>query len=107
MPNSTTDEQVVARHALDRAGIAPDPEVHLGQPWLDFLARAMAGAGGQASASMTMGQPFPDVWLPRGLEINIRMLMAFGTIEMHYSLSIQRIIVRPRSRSKIGIPDRP
>jgi len=27
---------------------------------------------------MTMGQPFPDVWLPRGLEVNAALTFALG-----------------------------
>ncbi len=59
-----------------------------------------------ATASMTMGQPFPDVWLPRGLDMNIRLLMAFGTMEMHYSLQYENYR-QAEVESKIGIPDRP
>jgi hypothetical protein len=58
-----------------------------------------------ATASMTMGQPFPDVWLPRGLEMNIGMLMAFGTVEMRYTLQYDNYR-QADVQSKIGIPDR-
>ena len=37
-------------------------------------------------ASMTMGQAFRDVWLPRELEFNIRMTLAIGAIDMRYAL---------------------
>jgi hypothetical protein len=37
-------------------------------------------------ASMTMGQPFPDVWLPRDLEFLFGMTLAMGQIEMRYGL---------------------
>lgn len=41
------------------------------------------------TASMTMGQPFPDVWLPRGLEMQVGMQLAFGTVRMRYSLAYE------------------
>jgi hypothetical protein len=37
-------------------------------------------------ASMTMGQPFPDVWLPRGLEVNAALTFALGPVEFRYAL---------------------
>ena len=35
---------------------------------------------------MTMGQPFPDVWLPRGLDVQLGLLLAVGAFDVHYSL---------------------
>jgi hypothetical protein len=37
-------------------------------------------------ASMTMGQPFPGVWLPRGLEMNASLTLAIGQLELRYAL---------------------
>jgi hypothetical protein len=37
-------------------------------------------------ASMTMGQPFPGVWLPRGLEMTAGMTLAVGAFDMRYAL---------------------
>jgi hypothetical protein len=39
-----------------------------------------------AHASMTMGQPFPDVWLPQGVDIDVTFTMAIGNIDLHYAL---------------------
>jgi len=58
-----------------------------------------------ATASMTVGQPFPDVWLPRGLEIDIGMTLAAGPVDLHYSLDYHDYR-RADVTSKIGIPDR-
>jgi hypothetical protein len=40
-----------------------------------------------AHATMTMGQPFPDVWLPQDTDISIGFMLAIGEIQAHYSLS--------------------
>ena len=37
-------------------------------------------------ASMTMGQPFPGVWLPRGLEMSIAVSLAAGSFDVRYAL---------------------
>ena len=37
-------------------------------------------------ASMTMGQPFPDVWLPRGIEMSIAVSLAVGSFDIRYAL---------------------
>jgi hypothetical protein len=37
-------------------------------------------------ATMTMDQPFPDVWLPRDLEFLFGLTLALGQVEMRYAL---------------------
>jgi len=37
-------------------------------------------------ASMAMSQPFPDVWLPRDLEVRATMTFAIGDFDLHYAL---------------------
>jgi hypothetical protein len=37
-------------------------------------------------ASMSMGQPFPDVWLPKGLEMGLTMMLAVGQFDVRYGL---------------------
>jgi hypothetical protein len=37
-------------------------------------------------ASMSMGQPFPDVWLPRGLDVGVTMTLAVGQFDVRYGL---------------------
>ena len=73
--------------------------------WNFFPGQWLAQMDG-VSASMTMEQPFPDVWLPRGLEMNIRMLVAVGSIDLRYTLHYENYR-QPDVRSKITIPDRP
>ena len=45
----------------------------------NFLASLTA-----ANATMTMGQPFPDVWLPNGIEIGITLTFAIGDVDLRY-----------------------
>jgi hypothetical protein len=54
-------------------------------------------------ASMTMSQPFPDVWLPRGLEMNAAMAFAIGTVSVRYTLDYHDYR-RAEVTSRIGIP---
>ena len=53
---------------------------------LDFLPAPWLVHVDDVRASMTMGQPFPDVWLPRGLEMNAALTLALGSVEFHYTL---------------------
>lgn len=58
------------------------------------------------TASMTLGEAFPDVWLPRGLEMHVGLLMAVGQVQMRYTLQYDNYR-QADVQSKIGIPDRP
>jgi len=53
---------------------------------LEFLPAQWLVHVDDVRASMTMGQPFPDVWLPRGLEMNAALTLALGSVEFHYTL---------------------
>jgi hypothetical protein len=35
---------------------------------------------------MTMGQPFPGVWLPRDVDMRLSALLAVGPIDVRYRL---------------------
>jgi hypothetical protein len=37
-------------------------------------------------ASMNMGQPFKDVWLPTVLDATINITTAIGPFDLHYAL---------------------
>src|SRR4029453_13562862 len=37
-------------------------------------------------ASMTMGQPFPDVYLPRDLEMSADFTLAVGQMDLRYAI---------------------
>jgi len=53
-------------------------------------------------ATMTVAQPFPDVWLPATLEMNLAMIAAVGQVDMHYNLEYHDYRV-PNVTSKVGI----
>src|SRR5262249_51937551 len=53
---------------------------------LDFLPVPWLVHVDDVNASMTMGQPFPDVWLPRDLNFNAALTLALGQFDVHYGL---------------------
>src|SRR5262249_33883554 len=53
---------------------------------MDFLPAQWLVHVDDAKASMTMGQPFPDVWLPNGLDVAFAMTLAVGQFDVHYGL---------------------
>jgi hypothetical protein len=52
--------------------------------WLDFLPAAWLVRIDDLRASMTMGQPFPGVWLPRAINIHAGLTLALGSFEARY-----------------------
>jgi hypothetical protein len=56
-------------------------------------------------ATMTMAQPFPDVWLPDGLDVQLAMTVAIGEFDLRYSLDFHDYR-RPDVTSKVGIKER-
>jgi hypothetical protein len=53
--------------------------------WLDFLPGAWLVRVDDIRASMTMGQPFPGVWLPRGMNVHAGFTLALGSYEAGYT----------------------
>ena len=53
--------------------------------WLDFLPGAWLVRVDDMRASMTMGQPFAGVWLPRNMNIHAGITLANGSYEAGYS----------------------
>lgn len=54
---------------------------------LDFLPGAWLVRLTDAKASMTMHQPFPDVWLPKNIEMYFSMMMAIGEFDARYRIT--------------------
>ncbi len=52
----------------------------------DFLGLSWLVRLDDAKASMTMSQPFKDVWLPRDVDMFIKAMLALGAIDLHYRL---------------------
>jgi hypothetical protein len=53
---------------------------------LDFLPGSWLVHIDELNAQMTMGQPFPDVWLPSHMDIGFAMSLAIGPIDAHYDV---------------------
>jgi hypothetical protein len=52
----------------------------------DFLPAAWLVRVSDLKASMTMGQPFKDVWLPRDVDIRFAAMLAIGALDVRYHL---------------------
>jgi outer membrane protein assembly factor BamA len=52
--------------------------------WMEFLPAGWLVRIDDIRASMTMGQPFPGVWLPRGMNIHAGFTLALGSYEAGY-----------------------
>ena len=44
---------------------------------------------------MTMGEAFPDVWLPRALDMRFAVAMAVGQFDMQYHARLPRLPAVP------------
>lgn len=53
---------------------------------LDFLPAQWLMHVDEVTAVMNMGQPFPDVWLPRDLQVDASMSIVSGQFYLHYGL---------------------
>jgi hypothetical protein len=53
---------------------------------LDFLPAAWLLRVTDLKASMTMSQPFPDVWLPREVDFFFGGMVAIGSFDVHYHI---------------------
>jgi hypothetical protein len=74
--------------------------------WLDFLPGAWLVRVDELRASMTMGQPFPGVWLPRDLDIRAGVMLASGTFEANYARAFSEYR-EAEVTTKIRIPKEP
>ncbi len=54
---------------------------------LDFLPAAWLVRMNDLQATMTMGQPFPGVWLPRDVDMLFEAMIAIGSVEVRYRLN--------------------
>ena len=68
----------------------------------DFLPAQWLVHVNDLKASMTMGQPFPDVWLPNALDLALSGTLAVGQFDLRYRLDYHDYR-RPDVTSKVGI----
>lgn len=73
--------------------------------WNFFPGQWLAQMDGVA-ASMVMGQPFADVWLPKAIEFRAGLALAVGRVEMRYTVDYENYR-QADVQTRIGIPDRP
>jgi hypothetical protein len=52
--------------------------------WMDFLPGGWLVKVDNLEAQMQMGQPFPGVWLPKGIRIQAGLTAAIGSLEFQY-----------------------
>jgi hypothetical protein len=52
---------------------------------MDFLPGGSIARVAGADATMSMSQPFPNVWLPERISLNAKVAMAAGTLEARYT----------------------
>jgi len=56
---------------------------------LDFLPGAWLVRLTDAKASMEMHMPFPDVWLPKGIDMYFSMMLAVGEMDARYRITYE------------------
>jgi len=71
----------------------------------DFLPAQWLVHVNDLKASMTMGQPFPEVWLPNALDLAMSGTLAVGQFDLRYRLDYHDYR-RPDVTSKVGIKER-
>jgi hypothetical protein len=71
--------------------------------WMDFLPAAWLVRVDDIRASMTMGQPFPGVWLPRQMNVHAGVTLANGSFEAGYGRKFMEYRLAEVS-TKIRIP---
>jgi hypothetical protein len=74
--------------------------------WMDFLPGAWLVRVDEIRASMEMGQPFPGVWLPRGIHFRAGATLAMGSFDGTYSRTFKDYR-QAEVKTKITIPKAP
>jgi len=71
----------------------------------DFLPVSWLLHVSDAKATMKMTQPFPDVWLPDSLEVNVALMIATGQFDLRYALDYHDYR-QPDVTTKVGIKEK-
>lgn len=71
--------------------------------WLDFLPGAWLVRVDEIRASMTMGQPFAGVWLPREMDIQAGVTLANGSFQVAYDRAFSQYRLA-EVETRIGVP---
>jgi hypothetical protein len=71
----------------------------------DFLPAQWLIHVSDVKATMKVAQPFPEVWLPDSLDVDVALMMAFGQLDLHYSLDYHDYR-QPDVTTKVGIKEK-
>jgi hypothetical protein len=71
----------------------------------DFLPGRWLAQINDLKATMTMGQPFPEVWLPNALEFVMSGTLAVGQFDLRYRLDYHDYR-QPEVTTKVGVKER-
>jgi hypothetical protein len=71
----------------------------------DFLPASWLLHVSDVKATMKVGEMFPDVWLPDSLDVNVALILAFGQLDLRYSLDYHDYR-QPDVTTKVGIKDK-
>jgi hypothetical protein len=74
--------------------------------WMDFLPGKWLVRIDEIRASMTMGQPFPGVWLPREIGVNAGVTLANGSFDAAYARKFANYKLAD-VKTKIRVPKSP
>ncbi len=71
----------------------------------DFLPAQWLVHVSDVKATMKVAQPFPDVWLPDSLDVNVALMLAVGQFDLHYGLDYHDYR-QPDVATKVGIKEK-
>ena len=84
------DEQGVDGDAVGRSEDLPDPAIHLRRHRLGLLPRPRAGAHRRSSRRpCRWDRPFPNIWLPKSIEMHFEMMLAVGAVDATYRVDYE------------------
>jgi hypothetical protein len=72
---------------------------------MDFLPAGWLVRIDDLRANMEMGQPFPDVWLPKNISIHAGVTLALGPMELQYKRAFSNYR-KADVATKITVPKR-
>ena len=70
----------------------------------DFLPGSWLFHVNDVQATMTMGKPFTDIWLPKGVDVAVAMTVAVGQFNLQYGLQYHDYR-QPNVNSILRVPE--
>jgi hypothetical protein len=71
----------------------------------DFLPAQWLVHVSDVKATMKVAEPFPDVWLPNSLDVDVALTVAIGQFDLHYGLDYHDYR-QPDVTTKVGIKEK-